>query len=153
MEEIQYIYYESGYNVLGIDKENTEELIRNKLTIDENKNFAFIQSRFEEIATLPSSDLVISMFSLPFCEPSKFSNVWETISNSINPSGYFVGNFFGKNDEWYGNKNMTFCDLLEVKSMLEQFEVININEKEYDKKTALGKLKHWDVIEVFARLV
>ena len=45
MEEIQYIYYESGYNVLGIDKENTEELIRNKLTIDENKNFAFIQSR------------------------------------------------------------------------------------------------------------
>ena len=64
-----------------------------------------------------------------------------------------MGNFFGKNDEWYGNKNMTFCDLLEVKSMLEQFEIININEKEYDKKTALGKLKHWDVIEVFARLV
>lgn len=45
---------------------------------------------------------------------------------------------------------MTFMSLQEVKNLFENFEIINISEKEYDKPTAIGKMKHWDVIEVFA---
>lgn len=40
--------------------------------------------------------------------------------------------------------------LEEVKNLFKDFEVITISEKEYDKPTAMGKMKHWDVIEVCA---
>lgn len=61
-----------------------------------------------------------------------------------------MGNFFGKNDEWAFKKKMTFMSLEEVGKLFKNFEILTISEKEYDKPTAMGKMKHWDVIEVFA---
>lgn len=148
--EILFIYCKNGYNVLGIDKEVTESLIRGKLTENENSNFKFIQSDFENLDELPKMDLVLSLFSLPFCSPDKFYDLWENICNSISEGKYFLGNFFGKNDEWNCKKKMTFMSLEEVKKLFENFEILTISEKEYDKPTAMGKMKHWDVIEVFA---
>lgn len=45
---------------------------------------------------------------------------------------------------------MTFLTLEQVKELFKDFDIINICEKEYDKQTAMGKMKHWDVIEVLA---
>lgn len=140
----------NGYNVLGIDKEATESLIRAKLTENENSNFKFIQSDFENLNKLPKTDLVLSLFSLPFCSPNKFDELWENICNSISDGKYFLGNFFAKNDEWKFKKEMTFMSLEEVKNLFKNFEILTISEKEYDKPSAMGKMKHWDVIEVFA---
>lgn len=46
---------EHGYNVLGIDRENTEKIIREKLSIEQNRNFNFLQSAFEDLNELPKS--------------------------------------------------------------------------------------------------
>lgn len=110
----------------------------------------FIQSDFEELKELPKADLILSLFSLPFCNPDKFKDLWVNICNSISDGKYFLGNFLGKNDEWIFKKNMTFMSLQEIENLFRNFEIITISEKEYDKPTAMGKMKHWDVIEVFA---
>lgn len=125
-------------------------MIRQQLTENENAKFSFIQSDFEKLVELPKSDLVLSLFSLPFCRPNEFNNLWKKISNSVSDGKYFLGNFFGKNDEWNFRKDMTFLSLKDIENLFKDFEIINISEKEYDKPTAMGKMKHWDIIEVLA---
>lgn len=142
----------NGYSVLGIDREKTEEIIREKLTTGENGRFTFLNMSFEEIKELPLCDLVLSNLAIPFCNPKFFEKFWEIVCNSIKSNGYFLGNFFGKEDEWNGKKKlMSFFDVNEVKELFKDFEIIEINEKICDKNTVLGALKHWDIIEVFAR--
>lgn len=137
---------------MGIDKEQTEELIRENLTIDENQRFTFKQISFEEIKELPTSDLIVSNFAMPFCNPICFEDFWEIVCSSINKDGYFLGNFFGIEDEWNGvKKRMSFFDIDKMKELFKDFEIIEIKEKIYDEKTGMGVLKHWDVIDVFAR--
>ena len=127
-------------------------MLREKLSSEESERFTFSNISFEEIEELPSSDLILSNFAIPFCKPLFFEEFWETICSSIKSGGYFLGNFFGKEDEWHGKKKlMSFLDINEVKELFKDFEIIEINEKIYDKKTGMGILKHWDVIEVFAR--
>ena len=96
--------------------------------------------------------MIVSNFAISFCNPVFFEGFWKIVSNSINKNGYFLGNFFGINDEWNGiKKGMSFFDITQIKELFEEFEIIEIKEKIYDKKTGMGVLKHWDVIEVFAR--
>ncbi len=113
-----------------------------------------MNSSFEEICELPICDLIVSNFAIPFCKPNYFENFWKIIHNSISINGYFLGNFFGIEDEWNDKKKlMVFFDIDKVKSLFKNFEIIEINEKKYDKKTGIGVLKHWDVIDVFARKI
>lgn len=125
-----------------------------KLNNEEKERFTFLNSSFEEIRDLPMCDLIVSNFAIPFCDPNYFEKLWEVICNSINSNGYFLGNFFGLEDEWKGKKKlMNFFDIDKVKSLFKDFEIVEICEKKYDKKTGMGILKHWDVIEVFARKI
>lgn len=67
--------------------------------------------------------------------------------------GYFVGNFFGKNDSWANIKDqMTFLSKEEVINLFNgTFEIIEFNEIEKDGKTGLGKMKHWHIYNIIAR--
>lgn len=149
-DEIRFIYYKNGFNVIGIDKEATEAIIREKLTNEQNSRFKFIQNNFEKLPQLPKTDLILSSFSLPFCNPLRFKDFWKNISQSISNEKYFLGNFFGVNDEWNGKKILSFFSLEQVKELFKDFNIINISETEYDKRTAMNVMKHWDVIEVLA---
>ena len=141
-----------GYHVIGIDKNDTEELIRNRLNEKENTQFTFLKSKFGDLEIIEKNDLIVSNYSLSFCLPLSFTKFWRKVSDSIKVGGYFLGNFFGKNDSWsQEKKNMIFFDIEEVKKLFQDFTIIEMNEKEYDKCTAMGKMKHWDVIEVYAK--
>ena len=65
--------------------------------------------------------------------------------------GYFVGNFFGINDEWRNNKTMLFLDKQHVLELFKKFEIIEFQEIEKDTKTGLGKMKHWNIFDVIAK--
>ena len=46
---------------------------------------------------------------------------------------------------------MTFFSKEEVLNLFKSFEIINFGEMEKDGKTALGKEKHWHIINVIAK--
>ena len=141
----------NNWNVLAIDSSNTEERIRNKLSNDEQKRLKFEVQKFEELK-LSECDLLISNNSLPFCDKNYFYKMWAEICSNIKDNGYFVGNFFGINDEWNTeNDKRTFLAKKEVIELFRDFEILEIKEIEKDKTTAEGKMKHWHTFEIIAR--
>ena len=97
----------NGWEVIANDIEDVESLLKERLNEEELKKLKFVRQNFEEME-LEENDLVFACNSLPFCENDKFQNLWTKIEKSINVNGFFVGDFFGVKDEWYGKrKNMT----------------------------------------------
>jgi SAM-dependent methyltransferase len=143
----------NGWNVLSIDKNNTEKIIAEKLNQEELKRFKFRTQKFEE-NKLEKNNLVVANFSIPFCNKQYFNNFWNEITNSISKDGYFVGNFLGLNDSWVNTKDkMTFLSREQIMDLLKQFEIIDFEEIEEDGKTAVGVEKHWHVFNVIAKKI
>ena len=141
----------NGWNVLAIDRENVESRIVAKLSEEELKQFKFLKQKFEYIE-LEKNNLVVANFSLPFCNKNNFKELWNKINNSILKDGYFVGNFFGINDEWKSTKEeMTFLTKEQVIDLFKKFEIIEFKEVEKDAITGLGKMKHWHIFNVIAK--
>ena len=83
----------NNWNVTAIDRENTKDMIESKLTIEELKRLKFICQDFENIK-LDKSDLVVTNFSIPFCNKKYFNELWNKIVNSINTSRIFCWKLF-----------------------------------------------------------
>ena len=71
------------WNVTAIDREDTKNIIEEKLNSEELKRFKFMRQNFENIK-LEKNDLVVSNFSIPFCSKKYFNDFWDKIVNSIN---------------------------------------------------------------------
>ena len=141
----------NNWNVLAIDSSDVEEMIRSKLSNSEQEKLRFEVQRFEKLK-LSKCDLLISNNSLPFCDKNYFHQMWREICLNIKNNGYFVGNFFGINDEWNTKEDTrTFLSKEEVIKLFSSFEILEIQEIEKDKPTAEGKMKHWHTIEVIAK--
>lgn len=141
----------NGWNVLAIDKENVKSRIVEKLSKDELKKFKFSKQKFECIE-LEKNDLIVSNFSLSFCNKNDFKKLWNKIRNSILNDGYFVGNFFGNNDEWKNIKEeMTFLTKRQTIQLFKDFEIIKFKEVEKDGLTGSGKIKHCHIFNVIAK--
>jgi hypothetical protein len=135
-----------------MDKEQIESIIRVQLTPEQNARFNFIQADFESLEELLKVQLLVSNFALPFCDSTYFDKLWINVCQSLSDGGYFIGNFFGLNDEWNtSNSKMIFHTKEQVLELFKEFNILYINEIEYDKNTAMGKMKHWHVIEVVAK--
>ena len=78
----------NGWNVLGIDKENVEEIITEELEKEEKVKFRFENQKFENIELEPSK-LLTSNFALSFCNTNYFYDFWEKIVNSIKENRIF----------------------------------------------------------------
>ena len=141
----------NGWNVLAIDKEDVEARITTKLSKKEQKRFKFSKQKFEGIK-LEKNNLVVANFSLPFCNKNNFKELWNKIDESILKDGYFVGNFFGNNDEWKNkNEEMTFLTKKQVLELFKNYEIIDFKEVEKDALTGLGNMKHWHIFNIIAK--
>ena len=141
----------NGWNVLGIDRENVEDRIRTRLNNKEQLLFKFELQDFEELKSF-KANLIVANFSLSFCNNKKFKNTWKTIEESLQSGGYFVGNLLGVKDSWMKNKlDMTFFTKEDIEKLFKCFQIINFNEVETDKTTALGNQKHWHFFDVIAK--
>ena len=83
---------QNGWNVLAIDKTDVKERISNRLTPEELKRFRFSKQKFEEI-NLEQTNLIVSNFSLSFCDKNKFNEFWNKIQHSIEPNRIFCRKF------------------------------------------------------------
>ena len=83
----------NGWNVLSIDRENTKEIISSKLDTEKIKKFRFKSQSFEDIE-LEKTNLLVSNFSIPFCEKEHFNKFWKKITDSILKDRIFRWEFF-----------------------------------------------------------
>lgn len=84
---------QNGWKVLAIDQNDVEERINKRLTKEEKHSFRFSRQQFENIE-LEQANLIVSNFSLSFCDKDEFSRLWNKIKKSILPSRIFRWNFF-----------------------------------------------------------
>lgn len=141
----------NGWNVLAIDKEDVKAIITSRLSKEEQKNFKFSKQEFENMQ-LEKTNLIVANFSLPFCNQNQFVKLWNQINESILKNGYFVGNFFGNNDEWKKQEEeMTFLTKEQVIELFKNFEIIDFKEVEKDCFNGLGIMKHRHIFNVIAK--
>ena len=141
----------NNFKVLGIDKENVEAIIRARLPEGKQKYFQFEKQKFENLK-IPNTDLIIANFSLSFCKKEYFTLMWQKIVESINLNGYFIGTILGINDSWNKEcRDMSFLAKEDVEKLFNKFKIIQFEEIENDKPTALGEEKHWHFYSIIAQ--
>lgn len=142
-----------GWNVTAIDREDVEERIKKRLNDEEKQKFIFRKQKFENLE-LKENKLIVANYCIPFCNKKCFKELWNKIEKSIKKDGYFVGNFFGNNDEWAKTKkDMTFLTKEEVLNLFKEFEIKNFKEIEKNGMTGMGKIKHWHTFNVIAQKI
>ncbi|HRG52520.1 MAG TPA: hypothetical protein PLL00_06775 [Bacteroidia bacterium] len=115
-----------------------------------DQDLKLIYGSFEFI-DLPAANFINASFSLPFCQPDNFEDVWRKIENAICSEGRFAGHFFGTNDSWATNAEMTFLTEKQIYHLFNSFSIEWMEESEKNGKTIGGKEKHWHVFHVVAK--
>ncbi|MEM9923394.1 MAG: class I SAM-dependent methyltransferase [Cyanobacteria bacterium P01_D01_bin.50] len=140
-----------GWQVIAIDaeKEAISQLLK-RPHINTNLLETHI-AQFENIPTLESANLVNASFSLPFCAPESFPDLWNKIYSCLLPGSRFCGHLFGSRDSWANDSTMNHHTRSELEALLRFFEVEFLREEEHLGKTALGKEKYWHIFHIVAR--
>ena len=135
----------NGIRVLAIDKQLNKDYILNRLSKNEKELISFKESSFEDIE-LPKTDLITSFFSIPFCNPNNFDNLWNKIYNSIENNGFFVGQLFGDRDAWNSDSSINTFTIDEAKEYLKKYKIIKFDEVEFVRETDNKKWHYYDII-------
>jgi SAM-dependent methyltransferase len=142
-----------GWKVNAFDSEPEGLLILSEtVSEDWSDMLSVFNQKFENIE-LPECNLLNASFSLPFCLPDHFKELWNKIEKCIKINGRFAGNFFGENDEWSSNKDMSFHHKEDVAKLFSNFDIEYFHERDEDGATADGTPKHWHVFSVIARKI
>ena len=142
----------NGWNVLAIDQERSAlQQLTDSIPTFRKEALTTQCSTFENLTGLPACHLVNASFSLPFCRPDRFDDLWTLLVNCLLPNGRFSGHFFGIDDSWSGRPNMTFHDSHGVERLFSGFELEVIKEVNKPGKTVSGETKHWHVFHVVAQ--
>jgi len=96
---------------------------------------------------LPPADLVYASFSLPFCAPERFPQLWSSIRSAIRPGGHFAGQLFGVNDEWRGERPFSFHSVQDVRRLARGFRIELLRETVEDGMSFDGR-KHWHFFDL-----
>lgn len=83
----------NNWQVLAIDRENTEKIILERLKDNDIEKFRFSCQKFENIEW-EDNDLVVANFSLPFCDKKHFYELWNKLVHSISEGRLFRGKLF-----------------------------------------------------------
>ncbi|MBA3958692.1 MAG: class I SAM-dependent methyltransferase [Parachlamydiaceae bacterium] len=143
-----------GWHVLALDETTMAiDIIRKRTPSNLLKNLTTTTQPFSEMSLPKNLDLINASNSLPFCHPNDFPACWNGIVNSLAPSGRFCGQFFGTEDDWADNPNLTCLSLNDVLNLFQDdFEIEYFDEeKEFDLRND-GSLKHWHIYHIVARL-
>jgi hypothetical protein len=103
-----------------------------------------------ETIIIPKVSLVNASFSLPFCNPNKFSDLWKEITIKLSIGGIFCGQLFGLEDSWASNKNMTFHHRKSLDALFNNFRIHFLHEENSVSKTSSGEEKNWHLFDLVA---
>jgi SAM-dependent methyltransferase len=139
---------EQGFEVTAVDANSGSVALLSALP---QSRLHVVQSSFEDF-NFATYDLINAQFTLPFIPRSHFTDVFTRLKAALSPSGVFVGQFFGVNDQWNTpDRNMTFLTRAEALALLRDLEIIEFSEEDADGHVADGSPKHWHVYHILAR--
>ncbi len=141
-----------GWRVLAIDghPEGLRRLLAQPALVA-TPRLTMRLATFEDPGDLPAAQLVNASFSLPFCPPSRFDELWAQVRAAMLPGGRFCGQFFGERDSWAKLPDRSHQTRAEVMALLDGLEIEHFEEDEKEAADAEGREKHWHVFHVVAR--
>jgi SAM-dependent methyltransferase len=139
---------ERGWSVFATDKEQ-EAIDRLRARVGDAPNLRAVRSSMEDLE-LPEADLVWASFSLFFCDPGRFADVWAEIEGALGPGGRFAGQLLGDRDSWAGEPDMSSFRREEAEALFDGWAVERFEEEDEDGEACSGP-KHWHVFHVVAR--
>ncbi len=102
-----------------------------------------------EDVELPAVDLVWASFSLFFCDPARFDDVWSRIGRAVAPAGRFAGQLLGDRDTWAADEDISSFSEARARALFEGRTLERFEEEENDGRSCDGP-KHWHVFHVVA---
>jgi len=143
---------ERGWTVFATDAEHEAiERVRARVPESLAPRLRTRVSPMEEVE-LPDADLVWASFSLFFCDPARFDEVWARIRAAIRPGGRFAGQFLGERDTWAPQDDRSAFSRTAAEALLDGLEVERFEEEENDGEACSGP-KHWHVFHAVARVI
>jgi tellurite methyltransferase len=140
-----------GWRVFSTDAE--EEAIRrlvartpSSATRDRART---VVARMEDVV-LPPAHLIWAGFSLFFCDPARFPDVWGRIEAAVRPGGRFAGELLGERDSWAPDDGFTSFARPDAEGLFDGWTIERFEEEENDGEACSGP-KHWHVFHVVAR--
>jgi tellurite methyltransferase len=141
---------ERGWSVFAIDaEEEAIRRVRRRVPSSLAPRLRTLVSPMEE-AELPPVDLVWAGFSLFFCDPDQFDQVWQHVRGAIRPRGRFAGELLGNRDTWAPEDDISAFTIDQARALFEGFEIERFEEEENDGEACSGP-KHWHVFHAVAR--
>jgi tellurite methyltransferase len=114
--------------------------------------FAYRVSTFDAFDFKPDTyDLINAQYALPFNPPETFDRMFASLIASLKSGGIVTGQFFGPNDEWSSNANLTFVTRERAQQLLQNCEIISLQEVEGTDRLAVGGQKYWHTFHFIAR--
>jgi tellurite methyltransferase len=142
---------ERGWLVFAIDaEEEAIRRVRKRVPSRLAPRLRTLVSPMEGVE-LPSADLVWAGFSLFFCQPDRFGEVWQRVRRAIRPAGRFAGELLGDRDTWAPKDDTSAFTIDEARALFEGFELERFEEEEEDGEACSGP-KHWHVFHAVGRL-
>jgi tellurite methyltransferase len=140
---------ERGWSVFATDRQQ-EAVRRTRARVPDRlrPRLATLVAPMEDV-TFPAADLVSASFSLFFCDPARFSDVWSRLTSAIRPGGRFVGHLLGDRDTWARQVDeISSFRVEEARALFDDFELERFDEEEHEGDPGP---KWWHFFEVVAR--
>lgn len=97
-------------------------------------------------------DLINATYSLPFVAPNQFLQVWNNIDEHLRSGGYFVGNFFGTDDDFSEvNNQVTILSEQQIRCLFRHYNIKYFQERKINSNNINGQQKHWHIWDVVAK--
>ncbi len=137
-----------GWSVFATDAQQ-EAIDRLRARAGDRPNLRVVRSPMEDVE-LPPAELVWASFSLFFCDPARFPDVWDRIVAAVAPAGLFAGHFLGERDTWAADPTKSSFTRPDVEALFAGWAIERFDVEDEDGE-AWSAPKHWHVYEVVAR--
>jgi SAM-dependent methyltransferase len=139
-----------GWIVFATDAEQEAiDRLRARVPTDLAPRLRTQVARMEEV-DLPPADLVWASFSLFFCDPDRFPEVWGRIRDAVRPGGRFAGQLLGDRDTWASRDDISSFSFEEARALFDGLELERFDEEEKEGDDPVDA-KHWHVFHAVAR--
>ena len=137
----------AGFRVFAVD--SSVDVVRRTI-LAAGPEAVRLTATVEGFATyaVPPADLVYAGFSLPFCRPADFPDVWSRVRAALRPGGVVAVTLFGERDSWASEWDRTFVSAQRVDELTAGLDA-DIIEEERDGEAFSGP-KHCHVFNVVA---